>query len=403
MMADNPLEIKKLEDLATIRYGKNQKDVEIPNGKYKILGTGGVIGYTNDYLYNKPSVLIGRKGTIDNPQFIDEPFWTVDTLFYTEINPNVIPKWLYYAIRKLDLKRYNEATGVPSLSVKNLNTIKIITPPKKEQQKVAAILSSVDDAIEKTEQIIGKTETVKKGLMQQLLSKGIGHKEFKDTPIGKIPKTWEIKSLSEMIEQDIITSHLDGNHGSLYPRANEFVNEGIPYISANCLKFGEVDFDFAKHLTIERANSFKKGVAKNDDVLFAHNATVGPVAVLKTNLDFVILSTTLTYYRCNKDILNPYYLSYYMESSKFVNQYSRVMAQSTRNQVPITTQRHFYHVLPPLNEQMEIVEIMTSIDNKVINEKQKLIRLQLVKQGLMQQLLTGKIRVPINENEEVPS
>ena len=97
-------EIKKIKDIANICYGKSQKEVEVEDGKYKILGTGGVIGYTNDFLWNRPSVLIGRKGTIDKPQYIEEPFWTVDTLFYTKINENYIAKWFYYYLDNIDLK-----------------------------------------------------------------------------------------------------------------------------------------------------------------------------------------------------------------------------------------------------------------------------------------------------------
>lgn len=88
---------QRISKCLTVKYGKEQKGIAEPNGKYPILGTGGVIGQTNAYLYDKPSVLIGRKGTIDKPQFMTTPFWTVDTLFYTQIQQNIAcPKWLYY-------------------------------------------------------------------------------------------------------------------------------------------------------------------------------------------------------------------------------------------------------------------------------------------------------------------
>ena len=91
-------EKKKLKDVAEIKYGKDQKGIACENGKYPILGTGGIMGRTNEFLSDKPSVLIGRKGTIDKPLFIDTPFWTVDTLFYTIVISNVNPKWLYLSL-----------------------------------------------------------------------------------------------------------------------------------------------------------------------------------------------------------------------------------------------------------------------------------------------------------------
>ncbi len=157
--------INNLNKIVDICYGKSQKEVEESDGKYKILGTGGVIGYASNFLWDKPSVLIGRKGTIDKPQYIEEPFWTVDTLFYTKIKETNLAKWLFYYLNNIDLKKYNEATGVPSLSVGNLNLIKIITPPLKEQQKIEEILSTVDNQIDDTDKLIQKTKELKKGLM----------------------------------------------------------------------------------------------------------------------------------------------------------------------------------------------------------------------------------------------
>ena len=99
----------KLKDLVTIQYGKNQKAVEDnENGKVPILGTGGTIGYATNFLYDKPSVLIGRKGTIDKIRYVDFPFWTIDTLFYTEINQKlVIPQYLYYKLLEINFLKLN--------------------------------------------------------------------------------------------------------------------------------------------------------------------------------------------------------------------------------------------------------------------------------------------------------
>ena len=95
-------EVSKLREIVEICYGKSQKTVEDVNGVYKILGTGGEIGRTNSFLWDKPSVLIGRKGTINKPMYIEEPFWTVDTLFFTKVKENSFGKWLYYYLNKIN-------------------------------------------------------------------------------------------------------------------------------------------------------------------------------------------------------------------------------------------------------------------------------------------------------------
>ncbi len=118
-----------LSELATIKYGKNQKKVQSDSGTVPIYGTGGLMGYASKALYNKPSVLIGRKGSINKVRYADIPFWTVDTLFYTEVNENIVfPKYLYYLMSLLDLGSYNEGTTIPSLRTETLNRLEFYIP-----------------------------------------------------------------------------------------------------------------------------------------------------------------------------------------------------------------------------------------------------------------------------------
>jgi len=163
-------EVVNLKDVMTIQYGKDQKEVEVENGKYPILGSGGVIGYTNHFLYDKPSVLIGRKGTIDNPRYMETPFWTVDTLFYSHINNNNFPKLIFYIFQTINWRAYNEASGVPSLSTSNINRVKVKKPPKEEQKQITKILTTQDKKIKTEETNLAKLKELKKGLMNDLLN-----------------------------------------------------------------------------------------------------------------------------------------------------------------------------------------------------------------------------------------
>ena len=138
----------KLEEILKIKYGKNQKKVIDENGKFPILGTGGLMGYANQYLYDKPSVLIGRKGTIDKIKYIDEPFWTVDTLFYTQIDEElVLPEYIYYYLTTIDFKHYNEGTTIPSLRTETLNRIVVSLPELGIQSSIVKILGNFEKKI----------------------------------------------------------------------------------------------------------------------------------------------------------------------------------------------------------------------------------------------------------------
>jgi len=163
-------EMKRIGDVLTIAHGKSQHAVEDRNGIYPILATGGQIGVANRFLYDKPSVLIGRKGTIDRPQYMEQPFWTVDTLFYSVIHKQNNAKFLFYRFCLIEWKKYNEASGVPSLNARTIESIEIKVPLEDEQTAIAAILSDMDAEIAALEEKLAKTRAIKQGMMHNLLT-----------------------------------------------------------------------------------------------------------------------------------------------------------------------------------------------------------------------------------------
>lgn len=165
-----PWQELRLGDILTVRHGKNQHSVEVPSGRYPILATGGQIGWADTPIYSKPSVLIGRKGTIDRPQFQDRPFWTVDTLFYTEISPIVDPRFLYYVFLMVDWRSMNEASGVPSLSSKRVEGVEVMLPLVTEQVAIRKVLDDAEHEIDTLRLRLTKARDVKTGMMQQLLT-----------------------------------------------------------------------------------------------------------------------------------------------------------------------------------------------------------------------------------------
>lgn len=160
----------KLGDCLKVKHGKSQKEVEDVNGDFPILGTGGEMGRTKDFLYDKPSVLIGRKGTIDKPKYMDTPFWTVDTLFYTEIFNSCHPKFFYFVFLLIPWKLYNEGSGIPSLSASTISTIKIQIPDLNEQEAVANLLTSADKEIELLQSKLQKLKAQKVYLLNHLIT-----------------------------------------------------------------------------------------------------------------------------------------------------------------------------------------------------------------------------------------
>jgi len=232
--------------------------------------------------------------------------------------------------------------------------------------------------------------------MQELLTKGIGHKEFKDTEIGRIPKEWEVFTVKEMIRLGIIEKIEDGNHGERHPKSHEFTERGVPFITVNCIKHGKIDFNECKYLPLEVVQRLMKGFAKPGDVLLTHKGTIGLTAIVPGDFEYVILSPQVTYYRIkdHRNLLREFL--YYLFQADYVKyQLTPLSKQSTRAYVSLERQGKLKLPLPPPKEQEEIIKILSTIDKRLEVERRRKEKLKRIKKALMDLLLTGKIRVKV--------
>lgn len=164
--------VKSFENLFEIGNGRDYKHLD--KGEIPVYGSGGYMLSVDENLYDGESVCIGRKGTIDKPMFLTGKFWTVDTLFYTHLFKNSLPKYIFYVFENINWREHNEAGGIPSLSKTNIYKIKVLVPPNdniEEQKKIASCLSSLDAIITSQMEKIEQLKLHKKGLMQGLFPK----------------------------------------------------------------------------------------------------------------------------------------------------------------------------------------------------------------------------------------
>jgi type I restriction enzyme S subunit len=380
-------EEKKLGDIAEVCYGKNQKDVERDNGRNPILGTGGVIGHTDSFLYDQPSVLIGRKGTIYKPIYIDIPFWTVDTLFYTRVSAEVSAKWFYYSVANTDLMKYNEATGVPSLNSKTISSILYALPPLPEQRAIADFLSTVDERIDQTDALIEKTQLLKKGLMQRLLTRGIGHTEFKMTELGEIPVEWEVVDLDSI--STLITK---GSTPTTY--GFEYVNIGINFIKNESIseEQGTIDNRKVAKIDLKCHETFRRSQLHEGDILFGIAGALGRCTIIPSYILPANTNQALSIIRLKSDILRKYV--YFQLVGPYIRANIDLIKTSTAQaNLNLDQILHMQIPFPPLPEQRAIADILTSVDDRIDAYQTELARLNLLKKGLMQQLLTGRKRI----------
>ncbi len=220
-----------LGDLVTIKYGKNQKKVLSENGTVPIYGTGGLMGYATEALYNKPSVLIGRKGTIEKIRYVEHPFWTVDTLFYTIVNESiVIPRFLYYLLLQVDFKQYNEGTTIQSLRTETLKRIELEIPVIEEQRIILDYLSKLDDKIALNTKINENLEQQAQAIFKSWFIDfepfgGVMPDDWQVTTLGNIAKI-STKSINPLKQPELYLEHYsipayDEQHYPIFEYASE--------------------------------------------------------------------------------------------------------------------------------------------------------------------------------------
>ncbi|EQB3613337.1 restriction endonuclease subunit S, partial [Campylobacter upsaliensis] len=164
-------EVRRMKFMASIHNGREQTEIADENGIYPIYGSGGILGKSMYFIYDKPSVLLGRKGTIDKPLFVEEPFWTIDTMFYTSVSKIVLPKYFYYLCLTIDFQFYISGSAIPSMTQYDLANISFALPPLQEQKQIANFLDEkcekINSAIEKTKRQIELIKKYKNTLINE--------------------------------------------------------------------------------------------------------------------------------------------------------------------------------------------------------------------------------------------
>ena len=281
--------------------------------------------------------------------------------------------------------------GLLNIGYDEFMGIQMKFPSTLEQRKISLYFRKLDHLITLHQRKCDETKQLKKFMLQKMFPKN-GEKN-PEIRFEGFTDAWEQRKLGALMEDGIILEQSDGNHGELYPRSKEFVNEGIPYIAASSISSdGErIDFNLTKYLSMERAIQFRKGVAKNGDVLLAHNATVGPSVMLSMDYEFAILSTSLTLYRLDKEKMSPMFFLQAIRSGYFQKQLEVFMKQTTRSQVPILTQRNL-QISYPINkvEQERIGEFLSNLDHLITLHQRKCNELKNLKQYMANHMFVNQ-------------
>lgn len=293
-----------------------------------------------------------------------------------------------------ELERLSAGSTFSEISSVNVKRLRVTLPPLPEQQKIATILSSVDDVIEKIRAQIDKLKDLKTGMMQELLTKGIGHTEFKDSPVGRIPISWSIsdmRSLCSVVTKGTTPTSLGHSYkesGINFIKVESIIRNGI--IDPN--KFSYID---------EAANkSLARSVLYAGDILITiAGATVGKLAIVNESHLPANTNQALSIVRVNPSKANRLFLYYWLQSGYIVDQVWSIQTVGAQPNLSLAQVGEFSVPLPSIEEQNQITCQLIALDRKESLISTKLAGLVNLKKALMQDLLTGKVRVNLTDKE----
>lgn len=256
-------EYKKWADVLTIINGKNQKAVESIDGTYPIYGSGGIMGYANDWLCPENCTIIGRKGNINKPIFVESKFWNVDTAFGLNSNQNLLAsKYLYYFCLNYDFNRHNKAVTIPSLTKVDLLKIEMPLPPKPTQLAIVAELDKINELIQLKKQQLKDYDQLAQSIFYEMFGDPVENE-----------KGWEVKKLGEVCETS--------SGGTPSKTHTEYYENGtIPWLRSGEVSQGYI-YDAEIYISELGLNKSSAKIFPKDTVLIAmYGATVGEVGIL---------------------------------------------------------------------------------------------------------------------------
>ena len=356
------------EDVLTIKNGKNQKAVENPNGKYPIYGSGGVMGYADDYICNANTVIVGRKGSINNPIFVEEPFWNVDTAFGLEAKQDVLlPKYLYYFCKHFDFERLNKAVTIPSLTKSDLLKIEIDLPVTEEQQVIIEKLSGVEEIIDLRKQELQKLDDLIKARFVEMFGDPV------DNPLG-----WEKRQL-----QDIVTDDCTISYGIV--QTGDDQEEGIPVFRPVDIVNRVPKLEELKKTTEEISNKYKRTILKGHEMLITVRANIADTCIVGEEFKGCNVGRGIVPIRTQEDIMLLEFLKYLLDS-KHLNDEIRSKAKGiTLIQLNMGDLREVELIIPPIEQQKNFVDFANQVNKSKVVVQAALDEVQLLFDSMMQQ------------------
>ncbi len=360
----------------------SEKRAEI-KGNIPYYGANGVQDYINDFIFNETLVLLAEDGGNFNDYQTRPIAYMIHGKSWVNNHTHVLRAkngenyFLFYSLVHKDITSFINGGTRTKLNRGELVKIPIFVPPLEEQKKIADILSTVDKKIAFVEENINATEELKKGLMQKLLTEGIGHTEFKDSELGRIPESWESAKIGEVCKF---------SQGVQIP-----IEEQLTEKQENYIRFLRIS-DYTQNTTDIRyvPNSYNNSIISEEEIVMVrYGETAGFIG---RGFEGVLANNLFTINPINKN-LSKDFIYIFMKQPSMYNYLKNLRAAGAMPAVNFKSLSIIKLPIPSIEEQKQIAEILSTVDKKIENLKEKKLSFEELKKGLMQKLLTGEVRV----------
>jgi type I restriction enzyme, S subunit len=374
------------EDWSATNLGKFmmlQRGYDLPHrerkiGDIPIITSSGFGGTHSESRALAPGVVTGRYGTIGDVFYVQEDFWPLNTTLYVKNFYGNNPLFTSYLLKTIDFHSHSGKSGVPGVNRNDLHELIVRIPPLAEQEAIAYTLSDIDALIESLDRLLTKKRQIKQGAMQDLLS------PYKE---GSFKNGWSVKKLGELAFITKLAGFEYSNYFNSYNDGGEII-----IIRGTNITNNKLDLSDVKNIPASTSNKLIRSKLFRNDLVFAYVGTIGPIWMVDEN-DRYHLGPNTCKIRAEKLILAEY-LCMYFTSELIKEEIINSVSTGAQPSLSMTKIRGFQIYYPTnIEEQIEIANILSDMDAEIGSIESKLTKTRQLKQGIMHELLTGRIRL----------
>ena len=386
-------QLVRLGDVLKLEYGVSLPERVRMDGNVPVIGSAGVVGFHSQAATDGPGIVVGRKGSIGSITWTVDDFVAIDTTYFVvPIDGKIDLRWAYYLLTREDLSRLNRATGIPGLNRDDVYTLTRLLPPLPEQRAIAAVLDTIDDAIERTAAVIAATEQLRDSLLHELLTRGVPgwHSEWKDVPgLGTIPVGWEVVRLGERIEE--------GPTNGIYKPESEY-GSGVNLIRIGDFTFGQfVNFGAFQRIRATEEEIRRYQIREGDVIINRVNSLshIGKSVLIPEVKEPTLFESNMMKIRFDRGLDLRFGAMVLLSDN--TRRYFNAMAKKAVQQASINQQdvSELPVPLPPLAEQQAIAGLLDGVETTVAAANREREGFQSLKDSTADALLMGRVRVEV--------